>query len=107
MRFKSLCSLGLMTAIGGPLCAGWKITTLTTTAEGRRTTGTEYFQGDLRRTESQPGKDGASELRIDGWYVDADSLPRYKRSGGISFFQPRGVPVPVIKVNFRKHGADR
>ena len=34
MRFKSLCSLGLMTAIGGPLSAGWKITTLTTTAEG-------------------------------------------------------------------------
>ena len=147
MRFKSLCSLGLMTAIGRPLCAGWKITTLTTTAEGRRTTETEYFQNDVRRTQSQPGTpvlvidfknrrqiiwdvsarqytvrrlrarpsvatassdtlvvnvetidtgerrsmfgrtarhvitarcygDAASGLRIDGWYVDADSLPR-------------------------------
>jgi hypothetical protein len=170
MRFKSLCSLGLMTAIGGPLCAGWKITTLTTTATGRRTTVTEYFQGDLRRTESQPGTpvgvidfknrrqiiwdvsarqymvrrlragpslaaqssatlvvnvetidtgerrsmfgrtarhvitkrrdgDGASALRIDGWYVDADSLPRYKRSGGISFLHVGGASVPAVKVN--------
>jgi len=50
MPGRTLCTLGLMAALGGSLRAGWKITTQTST-DSDRSVVTEYFSGGLRRTD--------------------------------------------------------
>ena len=50
MHRALLCTFGLAAALAGPLRAGWKITTQTSTASYRSVV-TEYFDGGLRRTD--------------------------------------------------------
>jgi len=50
VRRALLCTLGLMGALTGPVHAGWKITTQTSTASYRSVV-TEYFSGGLHRTD--------------------------------------------------------
>jgi hypothetical protein len=50
MRRGLLCTFGLAAALAGPVHAGWKITTQTSTASYRSVV-TEYFSGGLQRTD--------------------------------------------------------
>ena len=57
MRRGLLCTLGLMAGLADPVRAGWKITTQTNTASDQSVL-TEYFDGELKRTDQTDSKGG-------------------------------------------------
>jgi hypothetical protein len=49
-------------------------------------------------SHAEGGAASQSERKIDGWYVDSETLPREKRGGGV-YFLTVGKTRPSIKVN--------
>ena len=98
MRQLSLCTLGLMAALVGPLRAGWKITTQTNSESGQSVS-TEYFSGGLKRTDQVDphGRRYITVLDLDHmrqflWNVDSREyiVVRLNRYAGFS-------PLPLSR----------
>jgi hypothetical protein len=78
MRWKGLCTIGLMATVGSPLQADWKITTVSKSPSWQSIQ-TEYYKGTLHRTEwsDQNGKHKHVQVldrgngRLTDWDIDS------------------------------------